>query len=274
MIRSYGVTQRTVNATAAQRHAEEIRLAGFTVVRGVVDPAALPAARDRLDRLYAAQAAAQGGVEHLRRIDDANVIRCPLAEDDWFLDLAASPALVGLAGELLGGYVTVQQQNGVVNPPGADNYQAGWHRDLPYQHFVSSRPLAISALVCLDPFTAETGGTHVLPGSHRAEAFPSDEYVLAHELGLTAEPGDALVFDSMLYHRAGANQSGRPRRGVNHVYALPFVKQPISLPRALAGRHGDDPRLRRLLGYDTEPAGSAFEWRARRLASEMGPRRP
>ena len=44
------------------------------------------------------------------------------------------------------------------------------------------------------------------------------------------------MFDSMLFHRAGSNRSGRPRRGVNHVYGLPFLKPPISFPRALGGR--------------------------------------
>ena len=120
-----------------------------------------------------------------------------------------------------------------MNPPSDENYQAGWHRDLPYQHFVSSRPLAISALVCLDPFTTQTGGTCVLPFSHRTEAFPSEAYVQAHQIGMLASPETSLMFDSMLFHRAGANRSGRPRRGLNHVYSLPFLKQQISLPRAL-----------------------------------------
>jgi ectoine hydroxylase-related dioxygenase (phytanoyl-CoA dioxygenase family) len=266
MIRSYGVKQAIENQTPVQRHAEEIRLAGYTIVRQVVDPRLLATLRTRLDRLYEIQASAHGGIECLRAINDANVVRCPLAQDELFLELATSRRIVELANELLGDAITLQQQNGVINPANDDNYQSGWHRDLPYQHFVSSRPLAISALVCLDPFTEQTGGTVVLPASHLAEPFPSREYVLAHERGVVGEPGDVLMFDSMLFHRAGCNRSGRPRRAVNHVYSLPFIKQPISLPRALGGKHGDDPTLRRLLGYETEPADNAFDWRDRRLA--------
>jgi ectoine hydroxylase-related dioxygenase (phytanoyl-CoA dioxygenase family) len=270
MLKSYGVTETAAVTTEVQRFAEEIRLTGYTVVRAVFDPARLQAARDKLDRLYAEQAAAAGGEARLRAINDANVVRCPLAHDVFFLDLATAPRLRAIAAELLGGYVVLQQQNGVINPPDDRYYQAAWHRDLPYQHFVSSRPLAVSALMCLDPFTAETGGTHVLPGSHRAEPFPSDGYVFAHERGIEAEPGDVLVFDSMLFHRAGTNRSDRPRRGVNNVYGLPFLKPPISLPRALGGRFRDDPDLGRFLGYDTEPADGPADWRNRRLAATRG----
>jgi ectoine hydroxylase-related dioxygenase (phytanoyl-CoA dioxygenase family) len=270
MLKSYGVTESAVVATEAERSAEEVRLTGYAVVRGVFDTARLQAARDKLDRLYTEQAAVAGGEARLRAINDANVVRCPLAHDVFFLDLAAAPRLRAIAAELLGRYVVLQQQNGVINPPDDRYYQAAWHRDLPYQHFVSSRPLAVSALMCIDPFTNVTGGTHVLPGSHRAEPFPSDGYVLTHERGIEAEAGDVLVFDSMLFHRAGTNRSVRPRRGVNNVYGLPFLKQPISLPRALGGRFRDDPDLGRFLGYDTEPADGPADWRNRRLAAIQG----
>jgi ectoine hydroxylase-related dioxygenase (phytanoyl-CoA dioxygenase family) len=265
MLKSYGVKEATVVTTEAERHAEEIRLVGYTVVRGLVDAPGLETARERLDGLYAAQAAAVGGVGRLREIQDANLVRCPLAEDLFFLDLAVRPRLLVVATALLGDYVTLQQQNGVVNPPSAAHHQSAWHRDLSYQHFVASRPLALSALLCIDPFNDETGGTYVLPASHKVERFPSEEYVLSHQKGLVADAGDALVFDSMLFHRAGDNRSGRPRRGLNHVYSLAFLKQPISLPRALNGRLSDDPFLRRFLGYESEPAASAMEWRSKRL---------
>jgi ectoine hydroxylase-related dioxygenase (phytanoyl-CoA dioxygenase family) len=158
------------------------------------------------------------------------------------------------------------QQNGVINPPRQPHAQVAYHRDLPYQHFVSSRPLAISALFCIDPFRPETGATTVLPASHRVEAFPSDEVASLLDTPLSAEPGSFIVFDSMLFHRAGPNRSDRPRRAVNHVFSIPIIAQQISIPDALKGRHAGDPALARLLGYETDPPSSVLEWRERRLA--------
>ncbi len=63
-------------------------------------------------------------------------------------------------------------QNGVINRPERVQAQTGWHRDLNYQHWVPSKPLAVSALVCLEDFNVETGGTAFLPSSHKFEAFP------------------------------------------------------------------------------------------------------
>jgi ectoine hydroxylase-related dioxygenase (phytanoyl-CoA dioxygenase family) len=74
------------------------------------------------------------------------------------------------------------------------------------------------------------------------------------------------VFDSMVFHRAGENRSGRPRRAVNQVFSTPIIAQQISLPDALQGKYADDPALARLLGYDVAPARSVAAWRERRLA--------
>jgi ectoine hydroxylase-related dioxygenase (phytanoyl-CoA dioxygenase family) len=265
MLKSYGVRESTLVANETERHAEEIRISGFTVVRRLSDPKFLQTAREKLDRAYATQAAEIGGEERLRKINEANLVRGVLVQDGFFLELAKHPRILALVSALLGEHFLLQQQNGVINPPSPDNHQSAWHRDLPYQHFISSRPLALSALWCLDAFNEETGGTVILPASHKIESFPSEDYVTAHAKGIIAEAGDVLVFDSMLFHRAGNNRSGHWRRGVNHVYALPFMKQQISFPRALQGRSPEEATLRRLLGFESEPSDSILEWRRRRL---------
>jgi ectoine hydroxylase-related dioxygenase (phytanoyl-CoA dioxygenase family) len=131
---------------------------------------------------------------------------------------------------------------------------------------VSSRPLAISVLFCIDPFRPETGATTVLPASHRVEAFPSDETAAALDTSIAADAGSFIVFDSMLFHRAGSNRSGRPRRAVNQVFSVPIIAQQVSLPAMLKGKYADDPALARLLGYHSGPADSVVGWRERRLA--------
>jgi ectoine hydroxylase-related dioxygenase (phytanoyl-CoA dioxygenase family) len=72
----------------------------------------------------------------------------------------------------------------------------------------------------------------------------------------------------MVFHRAGENRSGRPRRAVNQVFTTPIIAQQISLPQALNGRYAADPVLARLFGYDVAPAPSVTAWRERRLARQ------
>jgi ectoine hydroxylase-related dioxygenase (phytanoyl-CoA dioxygenase family) len=263
-VRSYGVKEQESAENDLAAHAERIRLAGYSVLPGAFSDAEAAEFGVHLDDVLRRQANEFGG-ERLEQIGDAFTARAPLVDDIAFLKLATHPPLLALVRLLLGDYVVLMQQNGVINPPKEGHTQAAYHRDLPYQHFVSSRPLAISALFCIDPFRNETGATMVIPGSHRAERFPSVDVAASLEVSVNAEPGSFVVFDSMLFHRAGDNRSGRIRRAVNNVFSVPIIAQQISLPSALNGRHSDDPTLSRLLGYDSTPATSVLDWRSRRL---------
>jgi ectoine hydroxylase-related dioxygenase (phytanoyl-CoA dioxygenase family) len=266
-VKSYGVREATELGSEWDRYAEEIVINGFTVVPDVIAATKLGEARERIDRVYKEQATEMGGEEKLREINDALVGRALLAYDEYFLELATNEKVHALVRLLLGDYFTLLQQNAVINAPTGVHFQSAWHRDLAYQHYTSSKPLAISALYCIDDFSEVTGGTFILPGSHKVEPFPSREFVRTHEKSVTAKAGSALVFDCMTYHRGGFNRSQGLRRGVNHVFGRPFLKQQISFPRMLAGKYQDDPFLRKFLGYETEASDSVVQWRRARLAA-------
>jgi ectoine hydroxylase-related dioxygenase (phytanoyl-CoA dioxygenase family) len=208
----------------------------------------------------------QFGSASLAAIKETDLARCPLSYDSWFLQFLEFPLVAGLISRLLGDFNILNLQNGIINRPAIKHHQVSWHRDLPYQNWVCSRALAVNALFCIDDFSIETGGTYVLPHSHQFETFPSVNFVEQHEHPVTAGAGSGIVFDAMLFHRAGANTSQRIRRGLNHLYTIPLLKQQISLPEALRLAGIDPPEnLRRVLGYDaTEPA-SVADWRQRRL---------
>jgi ectoine hydroxylase-related dioxygenase (phytanoyl-CoA dioxygenase family) len=263
---TYGIVHRTTADTVMARCAERIRLVGYAVLPGGFSGEELADLGERLERIMQRQIEEFGGSDRLASIGETHTARCPLAYDEAFVSLAAHPDVLAVCRQLLGDYVLLMQQNGVINPPGQTHTQLSYHRDLPYQHFVSSRPLAISALFCLDPFRVETGATTVIPASHRMEAFPSDDVAAELDSPVIAEPGSYILFDSMLFHRAGANRSGRPRRAVNHVYSVPIIAQQISLPDVLQGKFADHPVLARLFGYEVAPARSVPAWRERRFA--------
>jgi ectoine hydroxylase-related dioxygenase (phytanoyl-CoA dioxygenase family) len=268
-LKSHAIREFHANTGAADFHAEEIRTIGYTVLGSGLDDGQLQAIRDKIDGIYRRQVDEIGGEANLRRINDANMARCLLGYDDSFAALAAHPAMVEVLTRLLGDYYVLMSQNGVINNPADDHYQVTWHRDLNYQHFVSSRPLAVSALYCVDEFSEETGATYVLPASHKNEQFPSDEYVLRHQTSMNAPAGSILMFDAMVFHRAGTNRSGRLRRAVNHIFTLPLVRQQISLPKMLGGKFSDDPFLRKCFGYGIETGESVQQWRKLKLAAAL-----
>jgi hypothetical protein len=265
---AYGIREREQHGDALAFHSERIRAIGYSVLDSGLSPQAVDRLGSSLDAILDRQVQEFGGLDRLLRIGDAHIARCPLVYDDEFVELVRHPLLLRLCRRMLGEYIQLMQQNGVVNPPNGSFSQGAYHRDLPYQPFVSSQPLALSALFCIDAFRAETGATTVLPASHLSERFPSDDVIASLETPIEAAPGAFIVFDSMLFHRAGVNRSGRSRRAVNQVFTVPIIAQQISLPAALHGRFADDRELARLLGYEATPAASVVDWRERRLARE------
>jgi hypothetical protein len=261
---SYGVVERTSADDDIDVHAERIRFAGYTVVPSGLAPDRVVELGRRLEAVLTLQTEEFGAAE-MKAVGDAMTARCPLVQDEAFVRLAAHPVILALCRRLMGSYIVLMQQNGVINPPSETHTQVAYHRDLPYQHFVSSRPLAVSALFCIDSFGAENGATTVLPGTHRFEAFPSDGLAAQLDTSVYAPAGSFIVFDAMLYHRAGQNRSSARRRAVDQVYTVPVIAQQISLPAALEGRYASDPELAQLLGYDAAPASSVKAWRERRL---------
>jgi ectoine hydroxylase-related dioxygenase (phytanoyl-CoA dioxygenase family) len=241
----------------------ELRREGFCLLPGVLGAGEIALARGKLDAVYAAQER-ELGREFLRDINELNVARLPLAYDDWFASLTALPAVLGPVRALLGEFVLLHLQNGILNTPDERHHQMAWHRDLPHQNWVISEPISVNAMFCLDPFTVETGCTHVLPRSHQMARFPGQEAADRDAVPMVAEPGSVFLFDSMLFHRAGRNVSRNVRRGINHQYTIPLFKQQVDIPRALGARHAGHPVFAQLFGYTSQSPASVEEWRRNR----------
>lgn len=260
-VASYGVIQCRSATDEVDLQVEELEYLGYTVLDSGLTPAELQSIRDQTDAGYSVQL---NETRSLGMTADADILRCPLAYDDVFVKVATLPPLMAVCRRLLGENFVLLQQNGIINRPSTKEFQSRWHRDLTYQHFVSTKVLALNALLCVDDFSLETGGTVVLPGSHSFEDFPSSGFVRKHEVTANAKAGSILVLNAMLFHRSGLNNSGRDRRGINHLIGRPLLVQQIDLPRVLDGRHSSDEFLRKYLGYQWNPAPSVGAWRAAR----------
>ena len=158
-----------------------------------------------------------------------NSIRGLFALDKIFFAIAKNKSLLKFLNKVFDGKFIVNQQNGLINNPKKIYEQGKWHRDLPYQHFISSKVLAINAIFCIDAFNDQNGTTKVLPCSQLFEKFPSKNYTLDNEVTIKAKAGEFIVLNAMTYHSGGFNGSKFSRRGINTVYSIPYIRHQIDL---------------------------------------------
>ena len=255
---SYGILETVEIDSDIDRVVEEVRTLGFSTLDSGLNPSQVEAFRLQFDAAHARYISLYGA-HLLEATDEIHTMRLPMLLDRAFLSLATNAKLQSLLPRLISGAFMLNQQNAIVNPAGKDYNQSAWHRDLPYQHFVSSTPLAINALFCVDDFTLENGATYVLPASHKQGPFPSASYIDKHAYQVEAPAGTFIILDCMTFHRGGPNRSLRDRRAVNHVFTIPFFKQQIDIPPNIASESLSDAE-KSLLGfqYETPKSVSAY----------------
>ncbi len=268
-VQCYGVSKRSAASDTLQACAEEIRRNGFSALEGVFSAEEMSIARQKIDEVYAIQVKESGGAATLESANDEDIARCPLAYDRFFLDLARKPEIHAVMRAILGESYVLMMQNAIINRSSKRQYQVRWHRDLNYQHWTSTQPMALNFLVCVDDFTAQGGGTYVLPASHHVAEFPSDAFVRKFQQAVERKSGSVVILDAMTFHRSGHNRIPEfVRRAVNHVVGLPFMGQQIDMPKFLAERgldYSSDPALAAFLGYRWNPAPNPAAWRSARL---------
>ncbi|WP_397451932.1 phytanoyl-CoA dioxygenase family protein [Pseudomonas sp. NA-150] len=228
--KNYGVLDQIVSTTDTDEAIEQIRSIGYAVVQSGLTAEDLIIFKNEFDRAHTCYIE-KYGKEFLEDRDEQNTIRLPLlSESKRFIEISTNPNVLAVIGQLIKGKFILNQQNAIINPPREQYNQGAWHRDLPYQHFVSSDPIAINALFCLDDFSKENGATFVIPASHKTGSFPSEKYIKNNAIQVEAKAGSFIVLDCMLYHAGGYNRTLEKRRAINHIYNIPFLKQQIQIP--------------------------------------------
>ena len=265
-IARYGVKEALVAKDDIDVLVEEIRLLGYTSLASGLSETELDTLSgvfDAAEQRYQADAAEKS--LDLAAIGERDTIRVLPAMAPEFWQVVFNERLHRLLGQCLGDYYILNQANGLINRANASRYsQAAYHRDLPYQHFVSSRPIAINALFAMDEFTIENGATRVIPASHTREPFPSDDTVRRLEKQVTVPRGTFIVLDCMIYHAGSTNFSANTRRAVNHVFTIPMLRQQIHFPSVIGYDRDLSDWQRKVLGFGLDEYRSVDEWLAAR----------
>jgi hypothetical protein len=244
------LTAETFDAEMAQR--------GWVAFPGVLSAAQVAALCDDSDRVYAICRAVQAknGVADNQEGAAHHVAGFGGALDDFLRTFPLSAWI----DRYFDGKSILLSYGAALCPPGALNYTAKPHRDV--RAFTGDYRLSLNVLVMLADFTAESGATLILSGSHRAEAVPDRAAFDRGAERILGKAGDIVLFDSLTVHSAAPNLTAAPRRALTLCFGRPFMKPQIDWPRYLppAFQATMSDTVRQMMGFNARVAASLDEY--------------
>lgn len=210
------------------RDSYDLATKGFFIKKNILSKYEIKETVKLLDKLINEDLKTYGS-EFLRQKGESGQIRALILRDRWFEKFSNSKFIDSTLKEHLISTGILHLMNGIVTTPNAVHNQSSFHRDFP-KPFISSRILSLNIFFALTKFNKETGGTWIVPGSHRIETFPKPDIIEKNKIQINCNPGDVLIFDSMIIHGSGTNFSKKKRYAINSQFTYPFIKQQIDLP--------------------------------------------
>ncbi len=247
-------------------HLYQLRTAGYTFMRGALGQPRLDRLRAGIDRMLA-EDDATWGAEVLERMGQRGALRNLCDDSTPFQELlASSPVYTVIDRVLSKGYV-LHSYDGLVLLPGDGRFPWDFHTDftpLVGAAFPANDSVGVNCLYYLDDATEMNGATWLVPASHRSvlnAAAPEELSALA--IQAVGSAGDALLFDSRLWHCAGENRSAQPRRLIKTLYCPPWLRPQMDYSRAVRQevRSQLDARTLQLLGVGSAPPATVKELR-------------
>ena len=226
-----------------------LEMDGFCILPGVIPEEEVDAVRDEVEAAVSENQQINEQMQANVRARGHRIGATGVASTGGLINQApgfgrylANRRIVDPCESIFGPYVRVSSVGAVMNHPG--NARGYWHSDWPFNQTVASHVPApypdavmhVTAIFMLSPFTEETGGTLVVPGSHRSSTNPSGENGVDRdspyptEINAQGEPGDVLLFDSRLWHSVAPNHSDRARTAVIARYAPWWLNLSVQRP--------------------------------------------
>lgn len=253
----------TTPAFDAAGHVARLHEQGYTIIPDFLSPETLRAVREGLS-LYLGSHNGRNNFEGYK----TERVYTLVARGKVFEDIACDARVLALLDRFLKpGYLLTASQAICIHP---GETPQPVHHDDGFYSIPRPRPaISLSTIVAVDAFTAENGGTEIIPGSHswddaqvagqyggsRGTDEAENPQWLRQLQPLVMPAGACVVFLGTLLHRGGANRSNAPRLAFSNQYCEPWARTqenfflgiPPQLIRAMS------PRLQELLGYNVWP---------------------
>ena len=191
-----------------------------------------------------------------------------LDKGEEFWQLLLHPIVDEVVCHLLGENVISSSVTGNITHPGGQPQPL--HSDQGYVDIPISDAVVCNTVWMLSDFTAENGGTWLIPGSHHWNRVPDEPNDFSNVIALEGEAGTACVFEGRVWHGTGANTTENDSRvGLLNYWCRPWLRQqenmPVSLRDETVAAMPDE--LKRRLGFvvhgslgniDPAPRGQAI----------------
>lgn len=212
-----------------------LRIDGWHVEPGVIPSDKVDSIRESVQ----GTSDATGNMAEIHGVDSESGL---IGKDQSLAPYLTDERILGTAEAFLGPHVRISFTTAIINNPG--NARGHWHSDWPFNqknagHIPAPYHDAVTHLTTiwmLSPFSAETGGTLIVPGSHRADNNPTGNNGVdpnlpyPTEMQATGDPGSVLLFDSRLWHSTATNMGDKPRVGVAVRFAPWWLNVDILMP--------------------------------------------
>ncbi|MFN3231618.1 MAG: phytanoyl-CoA dioxygenase family protein [Alphaproteobacteria bacterium] len=199
-------------------YAEALKRDGFVVVRNAIDADTLDAMRAGLDRV-------NDQTQFARSAFLGEKTQRPyglLAKAPEIYPLAAHPDVVAICEAHMQDQIQLSSLTGATLHPG--QAAQALHRDDAFYNLPDPHaPISVSTIWALDDFTAENGGTLVLPGSHDPQTRKRPE---GDPVNVEMPAGSVLLWTGSLWHGGGGNETAdQIRRGAIILYCRAWLRQ-------------------------------------------------
>ena len=202
---------------------------GYLIFKNVLSPAQVETILSRLEELWAAEGDRAGEENYIepgvRRL--ANLA----GKGETFHSLYAHPQVLEVVETVMGPAVRVAMVNARDVPPHT-GVRMSFHMDSDKGRVRDEKGYsAATAIWMLDEFSAASGATAFVPGSHLLGKSPREvllDLKTSHpdELVIEGQPGDVLVFNGHCWHAGRPNETGHHRRAVLVHYLRADVPRP------------------------------------------------
>jgi hypothetical protein len=145
-------------------------------------------------------------------------------------DLLWHPRTFPIVREIIGNDVSMIDNSYFITPPNAPYTHADWHHDVGLPGvFHPLSVMMVKVFFLLTDVNANSGGTAMIPGSHRLPMdfeFPrfGDPKDMPGAVLMSGKAGTAYLFNGRVYHAAMNNTSDHPRKVLIYNYGHHWMK--------------------------------------------------